>query len=359
MHPATSRRSMDHLPSQHRLAAGLVVFLLLLGLLTTIPVAEAPGWGHRFMVYGRILDDQGDPAQNLSVTVAVETDSTPYPQMTVRTDCHGLFYSQKAQPHPGDHRVYNNRLHLHHFPDVTEYADDAEYIVSTPYANYRNAPLDGEAGPLSPQQLDDHAIHSAPADRQKQSDIANIHLDTRLDPDPDCQDAVDWRDTHVVVGKVQEIDGDLRIDHRTLEGFGEPVLVDVTLETEDGSRTEKVMTDEAAMYIAIFENVTVQNGARVSAIWDGHARETTADTEFHVTAMDLIIGDEHEDNRLAMWVFLGLLVVAVMAGVGIVWDARKDRKAPRSEGPDSTDGPTANTSDSPSDPESGTRHPRQ
>lgn len=156
--------------------------------------------------------------------------------------------------------------------------------------------------------------------------VAHIRLDVSLEADPECeaQGLPDWRQTHVVVGKVQEIDGEFRTEMMSTPD--NPVFVDVTVETTQGPRTQKVETDGAGVYIARFDNVTVDEGAPVTAMWEGHMQESEADAAFGVTHLDLVTGGDHGDDSLALWVFVALLGVAVIAGTGIAWDARRAKK---------------------------------
>jgi hypothetical protein len=304
-----------------RLAAALVVLSLALVALAALPAAEASGWGHRFMVYGRVLDADGNPAQDLTVTISAESLQSRDPQMTVRTDCNGIFYSQREESHPSDWNIFQDRLHLHYFPDLSDYAPDAEYIISTPYADYRDDALTPDE-PLSTEQLRAYAVHAGPADELVQFAVAHVELDVSLAPSPECPPESDWKRTHIVVGKIQEIEGDHRRDLATTNP-DEPVLVDVTLETTEGRRTMKVPTDSAGIYKATFENATVEPGAPITVLWNGHLREGEADNAFQLSRVDVIVGDDPSSDRMALWVFIGLLAVAGVAGLGIVMDARR------------------------------------
>lgn len=305
-----------------RLLPVLVVGLLTVTLFAGVPEAEAAHeWGHRFMIFGRILDADGEPAQNLDVTLSIKTTQEPHPQMTVPTDCSGLYYSQSQAQRPGDFRTEQGRLHIHN-PD---WPSDPEYFVATPYADYREDALQ-PGQPLSEDQLREYALRVASADKDVQNTHANIRLEETLDPDPACPEDEDWTQTYVVRGKVQLNEGTRRLDQVR-------ETVEVTLETTDGEQAQTVETNEGGEYIAEFSNVTVEEGARITATWNGNTERGSVDTEFRASTVN-IIEREWPWDAPGVRIFLGILAVIAVIGLAAwgvlkVKDRRETQKARR------------------------------
>lgn len=308
-----------------RILPVLVVGLFAVALFAGVPDAEAAHqWGHRFMIFGRILDADGEPVQGLDVTLSIKTTQEPHPQMTVETDCMGIYYSQTQQQRPGDVRLDGGRLHIHN----REWPSNEEYFVSTPYADYREDALQ-PGQPLSEDQLRQFAIRVGSADKDVQNTHANIRLDESLDPDPQCPEGEHWTQTYAVRGKVQRNEGTNRVDMSDSQEADH--VVDVTIETADGQREESVSTNQAGEYIALFENVTVEDGARITATWEGNTEEGEADTEFRATTVNIVVREWPWEST-GVQIFLGILAVVAVIGLGAwgvlkVKDRRETQKA--------------------------------
>jgi hypothetical protein len=301
----------------------LIVALFAVALfVSVVPGAEAShAHGHRFMIHGQILDADGEPAQNILVTLAATAAQQPHPQMTISTDCHGFFYSQAARQGDWDAGLDDGRLHLHpSFPTKTaewRRSPPPEFFISTPYADYRNDSLPMQR-PLSEDELRQYAVYIGEADyRGTQSTIANVQLDVSLDRDPACEGQDE--PVFLVRGKVQVIEQRTRVDQITLEHQGQIVVgpneVEVTVQTTEGPVTQTVTTDRAAMYEARFTNVTVEPGAQITAEWEGHERSTTAGDTFAAVNLD-IVHRQMPWHSAGFQIFLGAIAVVALLAVG-------------------------------------------
>lgn len=303
----------------------IVVVLFAVTVLSVLPGAEAShAHGHRFMIHGQILDAEGNPAQLMPVTMSAQSQAQgsamdPHPQMTVETDCNGFYYSQTDRQRPGDTGLDAGRLHLHPAfgnPQLA-WASNPDYWIATPYAEYREDALT-PMSPLSEAQMREYAVHIGKADhRGSQVSHVNIQLDAVVEPHPACE-GVDSESTLIVAGKVQVIESDgTRVDQVTIEGFRTPQEVTVTVSTPDGDETMTVTTDAAAMYRAVFENITVQPGSQITAKWGDNTKRDSVPEGFNSASVDIIVREWFWQST-GFQVFAGIVGVIVLAG-GAVW----------------------------------------
>ncbi len=288
--------------------AAPAVGLLLLALLF-VPVAEATHqWGHRYMIYGRILDADGDPVQHRPVAITVDTTKKTDPRMTVLTDCDGLYYSYKenANPAEGDLGLEGGVMHIHKW----ELPSSGKWKVSTEFGSKR--------GQVRPE------MHRS---------TVNLQVDEDVPAAPECPAGTDWRKTYVVEGRLQEIDGKNRLDKMTMSGGGLEYRVFATIETTNGTMTANGTTNRFGDFMITFQNVTVKEGGEVTAEWGGKTQTGRINTKYMMTEANVIYG-ESGASLLFLWILLGVVVAgAAVWGVsrakGMIETSRLEKVSTR------------------------------
>jgi hypothetical protein len=120
-----------------RRAAVLATFVLLA--LVLVPSVQASHtMGHRYLVFGRLLDVTGKPIQNQDVVLKISDRGTSLASIVAKTDCKGDFSSWSGQPGndpPGGGKIEPNnnaqygRYVAFHFHD-TELSNQFDVLVS-------------------------------------------------------------------------------------------------------------------------------------------------------------------------------------------------------------------------------------
>ncbi|MBW3583306.1 MAG: hypothetical protein KY455_09440 [Euryarchaeota archaeon] len=285
-----------------------VATLLALMVFLPIPLASADhDWGHRYMVYGRVIDSEGEPAQHIAVRVLVETNKPQDPYITVTTDCKGLYYTLKDQTDTQgsygqalDWGTTRNKMHIH----MQDYVRDGKYHVMV--LNNTGELFSG-AWAYDP-------------DRQRSD--RNVQLTQDLEPSERCaEDDSDWTQTYVVSGRIQTEAGaegrSPRHDAMTVEQLDERHEVTVTITTPDGPKTLTVATNEIGDYFAIFDNVTVTKDSRITMQYQDVEKTSGPDMTFRVTHLHAFV-EEPLISQTTL-IVLGSVAGLIVVGGGAYW----------------------------------------
>lgn len=274
----------------------LLVMTLMMSLVY-LPTAEATHeWGHRYMIFGRIIDSEGEPAQMLPVRITVETTKPSDPWMIVQTDCHGLYYSLERTGDPSrGGGLELGRMHIHN----AELPSDGKYTVST-----------------------DLGEKTGTVRAQLKYSTVNLQLDEPAPKSDQCGDAGGWENQFVVAGHAQEDRGNERRDIQTVRNpdydINNTEEVTVTIETSNGPVSQTQEINMLGDYWVIFDNVTVQEGDRVTVAWEDEVKESTVsenDLKYRVAEVNMVVKDSI--STTAIMVILGIVVVAAVVGAGV------------------------------------------
>ncbi|MBW3583305.1 MAG: hypothetical protein KY455_09435 [Euryarchaeota archaeon] len=259
-------------------------------LLLAAPAMADHDWGHRYMVVGRVVDNEGGPVAGMPVRVVYGTERPDDPYITVTTSCHGLFYTQKIALdidrsagwwRSTDWGDGTGRIHLH-TSEVR--ADDQIMILVDP--ERERARLD------------------IPYDHGTQRSDVLIWLDQDPVLDQECVEAPDPKGTYLVGGRVQRLVDGGREDLHARDGLE----VVVTLDTKDGALEETVPVNALGDYFAFFHGVTVSDGALVRSEVEGAVAAGPADLDARMTPLHVLLdatdaesgpGTLHQNERPA------------------------------------------------------------
>lgn len=295
----------------------VTVFLLM----AFVPAAEATHeWGHRYMIFGRVVDSEGQPAQGVPVFITVETTMPRDPWLVVRTNCWGMYYSLAGSTMDPDGTVRQThepvgeglelgRMHIHN----DQISSRARYTVQVIRDVNTFQPFaDGN---------DLYGEKRGQARVDMKYSTVNIQLDEALDRNDECAGQGDIADSFTVVGHAQRDEGNERSDLMTVPQANMYNEIEVTLETADGPRNMTVATNEFGDYIATFENVTVERGARVTASWNDETRESTvsdSDLTYRVSEVNVIVKEGIGGTAVKVLLYvIGALVVIGGVAFGI------------------------------------------
>lgn len=283
-----------------RFPATFLAGVLLALVLAPVPMAEATHeWGHRYMVYGRILDADGNPLQNKPVSVTVETTKPQDPVIVIPTDCQGIYYTlkQEGNPYGGDIGLEGPVMHIH----AAELPSTGKWTATTEYGT-KSAQVRGD-------------MHRS---------TGNFQVDSVAPPDEACAGMTPWTTQYIVQGRVQREDGPKREDMMTLPQYGIQIDVDVTLTTENGVKNMTVQTNGYGDYVAVFDNVTVKDGAAVTSKWEGESRSGKVDAKYRMSEVNIIAKEQFGSG--AGMIFLYIIGGIIVIGVA-VWGYGKVRSS--------------------------------
>ena len=273
--------------------------------LALLPTAQATHeWGHRYMMFGRVLDSEGNPAARIPVRITVETTLPTDPWMIVPTDCNGLYYSLETSGNPSNgNGLEGGRMHIHN----SAMPRNADYTLSTDYGS--------KTGKIR---------------SELKFSVVNLQLDTPVPAQAECADGsrLPWTDRYVVAGHVQRDLGSERKDVQTLriesQGVNLPEYVTVTLDTtNNGTVNQTIEIGPYGDYFAFFENVSVAQGARVTTTHEGHTRTGQTDTKYRLTEINVVIDERPGAKTLLI---LGGVVAVGAIGVGAFYAASALRR---------------------------------
>lgn len=278
-----------------RAAPVLLSALFLTLVFAAIPAQATHEYGHQFMVTGRIIGPDGEPAQQIPLRLTVETTKQRDPFLTIRTDCYGFFYSRDDPgPHEADGEDFgleSGVMHIH----TGEYRTRGEYHIITQYGNY-----------------------SERVDPNRQSAVAKFQLDSTPPTSQVCEDEGlnDFEDRYIVTGRLQREVDTTREDLRSYPDRDEIFTVTATIETADGPVTRSGNTTGFADYIIQFEGIDVSDGDKVTVSWDDVTETGEVDTKYQMTALH-ILKEEPAFSDTARNVFLGVVGAAIVIGLGV------------------------------------------
>lgn len=259
-----------------RLIALLGVAILLL--LIAAPATADHRWGHRYMVVGRVVDNEGGPVSGVPVRVVYGTERPDDPYITVTTSCHGLFYTQKGALdidrsagwwRSTDWGDGTGRIHLH-TSEVRP--DDAITVIVDP--ERERARLD------------------IPYDHDTQRSDVLVWLDQDPVLDQECVEAPEPQATYLVGGRVQRLVDEGREDLHARDGL----QVNITLETADGTREETVPINVLGDYFAFFLDVRVPDDATVRAEVANTVATSTVDQDARMTPLHILLNATEQQS---------------------------------------------------------------